>query len=104
MARRPGKWSPTPAEVAEGYRELRDKMRLSVVLLVVALAYLALTRGHALLFAAAAAAYLAWALLALHMVRRALDRGLRELECFADPVPDGADALARVRRSGAGAG
>jgi hypothetical protein len=84
MARRAGKSSPTPAQVAEGYRLLRDKMRLSVVLLALGLAYLALTRGHALLFAGIAAAYLAWALFALHMVRRALEHGLRELQRFPD--------------------
>ena len=85
MARPAAKTDPTPAEVAEGYRLLRDKMRLSVILLVLALAYLALTRGHALLFAGIALVYLAWALFALHTVRRALEHGLRELQGFPDP-------------------
>ena len=84
MARRAATTSPTPAEVAEGYRLLRDKMRLSVVLLALSLAYLALTRGHVLLFAGIAAGYLAWALFALYTVRRALEHGLRELQGFSD--------------------
>ena len=87
MASRAGESSPTPTQVAEGYRTLRDKMRLSVALLALGLGYLALTRGHALLYAGIAAGYLTWALFALCMVRRALERALRELGRLPDPRP-----------------
>jgi hypothetical protein len=65
---------PTAAEIARGYRSLRDRMLLSVAWLGLAAAYLALTRGDPLLWCAVVLGYGLWATTALALVRRALRR------------------------------